>query len=170
MEDRHRIILPHRIKYIANQIRKNEETIATTNGCFDIIHPGHLYSIHEARKKADRLIVCINCDESVRRLKGENRPFFGEYDRAKMLCSLRDVDYVTIFKEDDPRKILSEIKPDFHIKSKHGYKGIEEQVIKNNGGKIVLVEDYNEVSSTDIIDYLTESIKNMFETGGLWSG
>lgn len=124
--------------------------IVTTNGVFDILHYGHLRTLQEA-KKYGHLIVCINSDSSVKRLKGEFRPINNQIDRKLLLEALRCVDEVRIFYEDDPREILKQIKPDVHVKSREGYKGIEKEVVESNGGRIVLVNHIDGYSTTDIL-------------------
>jgi rfaE bifunctional protein nucleotidyltransferase chain/domain len=131
--------------------------IVTTNGCFDILHLGHIETFRIAKQYGNYLIVCLNSDDSVRRLKGEGRPVHNQDYRKRMLESIRYVDEVKVFNEDDPRKILDEIKPMVHIKSKTGYKGIEKEVVERNGGKIVLVDDVAGFSST----YEIEKIKKL---------
>jgi len=124
--------------------------IATTNGAFDILHRGHIYTFLEAAKRGN-LIVGINSDESVRRYKGNDRPINNQYDRAYMVAALDFVAYATIFEEDNPIELLSIIKPDFHVKSKSGFKGLEREVVETNGGDIVLLEDIEGYSTTNIL-------------------
>jgi len=125
--------------------------VVTTNGVFDILHCGHLRTLQKAKEMGDYLIVCINSDSSVRRLKGEFRPIHNQYERKDLLEALKYVDEVRIFYEDDPREILNQIKPDVHVKSREGYKGIEKEVVESNGGKIVLINHINGYSTTDIL-------------------
>lgn len=125
--------------------------IVTTNGAFDLMHAGHLHSLEQARKQGDVLIVCLNSDASIKRYKSVDRPIICEKERARLLEALSVVNYIVIFGEDDPREILSVIKPDVHVKSKSGYKGIEREVVESNGGKIVLLDDVPGLSTTDIV-------------------
>lgn len=122
--------------------------IVTTNGCFDILHPGHIEMLRQAKSYGDYLIVCMNSDASVRRLKGAGRPIHNQDYRKKMLESIRYVDEVRIFGENSPNRILGKIKPRFHVKSREGYKGLEKGVVENNGGRIVLINDIPGYSST----------------------
>jgi D-glycero-beta-D-manno-heptose 1-phosphate adenylyltransferase len=95
--------------------RKNKKVVFT-NGCFDLLHVGHVRYLKEARAQGDILVVGINTDSSVKRLKGENRPLQNEADRAEILSSLESVDYVTLFDEDTPEKLIQQVRPDVLVK------------------------------------------------------
>lgn len=143
-------------------LAKVKGKIVTTNGCYDLLHPGHVHTFMKA-KSLGTLIVGVNSDASIRRYKGIYRPLMNENDRAFMVASLSCVDYVTIFDEDDPRELLKVIKPDFHVKSKSGYKGIEREVVEQNG-VVVLIDDITGYSTSTMINravkaYL-EELKN----------
>jgi D-glycero-beta-D-manno-heptose 1-phosphate adenylyltransferase len=101
---------------LADKLRKEGKRIVTTNGCFDILHVGHVRILNQARHQGDVLIVGINSDESVQKLKGPSRPINSERDRAEVLLNLRSVDYVTVFGEQTPVEFLTEIKPNIHVK------------------------------------------------------
>lgn len=103
-------------KQLLETIRKDKKIIVFTNGCFDIIHRGHIEYLKQARKLGDYLIVGLNSDDSVRRLKGNARPYNSEIDRAEVLNNLRSVDLVIIFKEDTPLNLINELKPDILVK------------------------------------------------------
>lgn len=124
-----------------DQIR-TEKTIVFTNGCFDVLHPGHIYCLLEASLRGDFLIVGINSDDSVRRLKGVNRPIISEDDRALMLSALACVDAVVIFEEDTPISLIRLLRPDIHIKgSDYAGKPIpEREDVESYGGKVEFVE------------------------------
>ena len=141
------------IKEIVENLReKNPEIkIVTTNGAFDILHSGHAQSLEQAKSYGDILIVGLNSDSSIKRYKSSDRPIIPQKERAIMLSALNAVDYVVIFEETDPRELLKLIKPDFHIKSKKGFKGIEKEAVESNGGKIILIDDVPGISTTDII-------------------
>lgn len=143
----------HEIKEIADKIRKHK-TIVTTNGAFDILHIGHLKSLREAKKLGDILIVCLNSDKSVKGYKSKDRPINSQKDRAEILAEFECVDYVVIFNEQAPCKILEIIKPHRHVKSKSGFKGIETEVVESNGGKIILMDDVKGYSTTNILKKL----------------
>ena len=129
------------------------ERITLTNGCFDILHVGHVRYLRAARELGGKLIVAVNDNESVRALKGEGRPVMPAEERAEILASLSDVDAVVIFPEKDVRAIIREISPDFHAK---GTDYTEETVPERNevearGGRVVIVGDPKNHSATEII-------------------
>ena len=98
------------------EARRNGKRIVFTNGCFDLLHPGHIRLISRAASFGDRLIVAINDDASVRRLKGDRRPIYPAEERAEILLALRWVDYVTVFKEDTPSETIQIVRPDVLVK------------------------------------------------------
>jgi len=116
-------------------------TLAFTNGCFDILHAGHVAYLEFARAQADALIVGLNSDASVRRSKGPSRPVNTERDRAYVLGGLRSVDAIVIFDEDEPRDLIAEILPDVLIKGKdwaHYVSGRD--IVEARGGRVVLAD------------------------------
>lgn len=112
---RHKIVSRKTLKNIIARLRRQGKTIAFTNGCFDILHLGHVLYLQQAKKNRV-LIVGLNSDKSVRKIKGPRRPILPEKARAVLLASLEDVDYVTIFNEDTPAKLIAALKPDVLIK------------------------------------------------------
>ena len=128
-------------------------SIGFTNGCFDLIHPGHISLLHCAKNECDKLVVGLNSDSSVAKLKGKDRPIQKENARATVLLALKDVDVVIIFNEETPIKLIELIKPDVLIKG--GDYKIDEIVgaefIQQNGGRVVLSEYKNGHSTSDII-------------------
>ena len=137
-------------------IRPWEESgysIGFTNGCFDLIHPGHISLLHHAKNECDKLVVGLNSDSSVAKLKGKDRPIQKENARATVLLALKDVDIVIIFNEETPIKLIELIKPDVLIKG--GDYKIDEIVgaefIQQNGGRVVLSDYKNGHSTSDII-------------------
>lgn len=113
-------------------------SVAWTNGCFDILHVGHLDSLELAKRQADKLIVGINSDASVRRLKGEGRPLVTADERARLVASLAPVDAVVVFDEDDPRQVLGLLRPDVHCKGDEYQEKtmVERAVVEGYGGRI----------------------------------
>jgi len=99
-----------------SRLKKHNKTIVFTNGCFDLLHVGHVRLFQKAKSLGDVLIVAINADASLRRLKGPRRPLVGQALRAEVLASLAAVDYVTVFSEDTPAEIIAELKPDILVK------------------------------------------------------
>ena len=139
------------IEKISENLKKQGKIIVTTNGAFDILHYGHVMSLEKAKSFGDILIIGLNSDSSIKKYKSEDRPIISQEYRSKMLASLEVVDYVVIFDETDPIKFLSYVKPNFHVKSKSGFKGLETEIVETNGGKIELIEDIPGISTTDII-------------------
>ena len=122
--------------------RRHDLKIGFTNGCFDLIHPGHIHLLAQARGACDRLVVGLNTDASVRRLKGPERPIQHETARATVLSSLTSVDLVVLFSEDTPLALIEAIQPDVLVK---GADYSPDQVVgadtvKRNGGKVLLVD------------------------------
>ena len=135
------------------QLKKDNISIGFTNGCFDLLHKGHIYSISEAKKKCDYLIVGLNSDISVIKLKGSNRPIDDQSNRILKLSKLDDVDAIIIFHDDNPLKLIKDINPDILFKGAD-YKDKEiigSEFIINNGGKIELIDILNGYSTTNII-------------------
>ena len=110
------LIKREEIKNLVDQIHSEGKTIVCTNGCFDILHVGHVRYLEKTKTFADYCIVLLNSDKSVRSIKGPARPINSEADRAEILSALRCVDYVVLFDEDSPRNLLDEIKPDVYTK------------------------------------------------------
>lgn len=118
--------------------------VVFTNGCFDLLHLGHLVSLESARSLGDLLIVGLNSDSSVRRIKGDGRPIVPEHERARMLAGLECVDYVVIFDEDTPERLLKAIRPDIACKGGKEPPGVEASV-----GKFFVTETLPEYSTTE---------------------
>ena len=133
--------------------RITSRTIAFSNGCFDILHEGHIYSLSQAAKEADMLVIGINSDASTKRLKGDERPINNEHSRALLLASLAIVDAVVIFEEDTPLELISAILPDVIVKG--GDYTIEQIVgakeVVGNGGRVVINSIVDGFSTTGII-------------------
>lgn len=134
--------------------RKNSRTIVFTNGCFDILHVGHTTFLQKAKQLGDFLIVGLNSDDSVRRLKGPHRPIIPLKERAAILSSVAGVDYITVFDEDTPINLISSLKPDILVKG-DDYKMDEvvgREIIESHGGKVELIPLMKGVSTTRIIE------------------
>jgi len=131
--------------------------IVTVNGCFDILHPGHLDFLKFAKEHGDKLIVLLNSDSSIKKLKGKNRPIFSQSYRKKMLLALKYVDKVIIFNETSPNKILETVRPQIHVKSKDAIKSKvkeEAKIVNKYGGKVIWYKTTNNFSSTKIIEMI----------------
>jgi len=137
----------------AESWRANGEQITLANGCFDLLHVGHVRYLHAAKQLGGRLVVAINSDDSVRTLKGEGRPLVPAEERAEILAALADVDAVVIFPEPDVRALVREIRPDVHAKgTDYTAESIPERdTVIECGGRVEIVGDPKDHSATDII-------------------
>lgn len=133
--------------------RLRGDRITLTNGCFDVLHVGHVRYLHAAHELGGRLIVAVNSDASVRELKGEGRPVMPAEERAEILAALTDVDAVVIFPEKDVRAIVREVRPDFHAKGMDYTAETvpERDAVEACGGSVVIVGDPKDHSATEII-------------------
>ena len=139
-----------------NALNLHQQKIVFTNGCFDVLHFGHVYYLQQARQLGDLLVVGLNSDASVKRLKGASRPINGEKERAYVLAALAFVDYVVVFEEDTPEKIIKKVKPDVLVKG--GDYEISNIVgadfVQQNGGMVTTISFVEGFSSTQIIEKL----------------
>jgi len=142
------------LKKVVERLKKEGKRVVFTNGCFDLIHVGHTRYLQEARKLGDVLIVGVNSDRSVRRIKGKKRPVIPEEERAEVLSALQCVDFVVIFHEPDPLNIISLLKPDVLVKGGDWGEDaiIGREVVESIGGKVVRIPEIKGASSSSIID------------------
>jgi len=133
--------------------RRAGDSITLANGCFDLLHVGHVRYLHAAKQLGGRLIVAINSDESVRSLKGEGRPLMPAPERAEILSALADVDAVVIFSEHDVRALIREVRPDIHAKGTDYTADTvpERDAVAECGGRVEIVGDPKDHSATEII-------------------
>jgi D-beta-D-heptose 7-phosphate kinase/D-beta-D-heptose 1-phosphate adenosyltransferase len=141
-----------------DMVRKSGEKVVFTNGCFDILHVGHVRYLAEAASEGDLLVVGLNSDESVRLIKGANRPIVNQDHRAEVLASMACVDYVVLFDEADPLTLIQSLRPDILVK---GADWTEENIVgadfvKSNGGKIVRISLVADGSTSGIIERILE--------------
>jgi rfaE bifunctional protein nucleotidyltransferase chain/domain len=142
--------------------KKQGKLIVFTNGCFEILHPGHIKLLEEAKNYGDILVVGINSDESVKRIKGEKKLIFDEKSRVKIISALECVDYVTLFNENTPENLIKIIKPHIHVKG-GDYKEEdlpEAKIVKEYGGKIIILPLLEGFSTTQIIQKILTLYKN----------
>ncbi len=156
-----RDVLKEKLEALRNQGKK----IAFTNGCFDILHVGHVRYLREAKKKADVLVLALNSDSSVRTLKGEKRPLVTENERAEVLEALDFIDFITIFDESTPLELINYLKPDVLIK---GGDWSEDKIVGREevlkwGGRVVIIPEVQGKSTTNVV----EKIKNLYGSGKL---
>jgi D-beta-D-heptose 7-phosphate kinase/D-beta-D-heptose 1-phosphate adenosyltransferase len=134
--------------------RRNQRRVVFTNGCFDLLHPGHIRCLEQARAMGDLLIVAINSDASVRRMKGPSRPVVPEEERAEVLAALAPVDYVTVFEEDTPQQIIARVLPDVLVKG--GDWGpdriVGREEVEAAGGRVVSIPPEPGYSTTKLLE------------------
>ncbi len=149
-----KVISRNGIESFVKDLRKNGKTVVTTNGCFDILHVGHVRYLQKTKTFADYSIVLLNSDKSVRSIKGPTRPINNENDRAEILCALSCVDYVVLFDEDSPENLIAQIKPDVHTKgADYTVETLPEaKTILENGGRIEFISFVEGKSTTSIIE------------------
>ena len=161
--NRDKIISLDQLEQRAKALRTAGKTIVATNGCFDLLHVGHVRYLKAARALGDVLIVGVNADESVRGLKGPDRPLNNENDRAEVLAALESVDLVTIFPEERATKFLELATPHFYVKGgdykKETLNAEERQVLENVGAKIDIVPLEKGYSTSELIERLNKTRK-----------
>ena len=143
---------------LARSVRESGGKVVATGGCFDLIHAGHIRSLAAARELGDCLIVCLNSDDSVRRLKGPERPIIGQHDRAELLLAMECVDAVMVFDEDTPEAALDRLRPDIWVKG-GDYKGSrlpEAELVESWGGRCLTVPFHPARSTTGLADALAK--------------
>lgn len=133
-------------------------TIAFANGCFDVLHVGHLRFLQDAARQADVLLVGINGDQSVRALKGAGRPVMNEAERAEIISAIRGVSYVTIFHDRSPGRLIGDLKPDVHCKGTDYTPDSvpEAAIVRSYGGRVAIVGDAKTHSTTDMLEKMRE--------------
>ena len=140
-------------------LKATGQKIVFTNGCFDLIHTGHTRYLATARSLGDILVVALNSDASVRTIKGEKRPINAQHDRAETLAALESVDYVTIFDEPDPYKVIAALQPDVLVKGGDWpiEKIIGRDIVEARGGRVVNVPFVEGASTTGIIEKILKA-------------
>jgi len=158
MDNSGKIVSPDALVAGLTKARRAGRKIVFTNGCFDILHIGHVRYLGAARSAGDLLVVGLNSDSSVKSIKGDRRPLVNQNQRAEILASLACVDYVVVFEEPDPLRLIRTVKPDILVK---GADWTEENIVgaefvKSTGGKIIRVELVRDASTTGIIERILE--------------
>jgi len=148
------------IKSLRKQFKQQNKKVVFTNGVFDLIHAGHVDYLTKAKVLGDILIVGMNTDASVRKIKGDKRPILKQDERAFIISNIKAVDYVAFFNEDTPKEIIDEIIPDILVKGADWSidKIIGRETVEKNGGEVKTIEFVNDQSTSKII----ESIKNKY--------
>lgn len=147
--------LPELVQVVEG-LKREGKKIVFTNGCFDILHAGHVRYLKEARRLGHILIVGLNSDDSVKKIKGDKRPIVPQGERAEVLCSIRFVDYVVIFDEPDPYNVIAAIKPDILVKGGDWPldKIIGRDIVESYGGEVRTIPFVEGASSSRIIDVI----------------
>ncbi len=143
------------LKTERERLRAEGKKVVFTNGCFDLLHAGHVSYLEFARSQGDALILGLNSDGSIRRLKGEKRPVVAQEHRAVMMAALEMVDYVVVFDEDEPAALIGELLPDVLVKAEdwaHYVSGRE--VVERHGGRVVLAPMVKGLSTTALIEHI----------------
>jgi D-beta-D-heptose 7-phosphate kinase/D-beta-D-heptose 1-phosphate adenosyltransferase len=149
------------LKEIVSDLKTQGKKIVFTNGCFDLLHIGHVKYLQQAKTYGDILIVAINSDESIKAIKGNTRPLMPQEDRAQILAALTCIDYIIIFDETDPVRLISELIPDVLIKGGdyqlNEIKGRE--IVISSGGKVLTIPEIEGKSTTKLIQNIIEKYK-----------
>ena len=146
------------LKNIRSKYKSSNEKVVFTNGCFDLLHIGHVRYLYEAKKQGDILIVALNSDSSVKKLKGNNRPIINENERAELLAALEMIDYIIIFEELTAKKLINNLKPDIYVKGGDYSKETltEWETVEKNGGEVKLLKEIKGRSTTSLIKKINE--------------
>ena len=149
------------LKRITLRLKKLGKKIVFTNGCFDLLHLGHVKYLEETKKKGDILIVGVNSDASMRRLKGSKRPIINQADRMGLIAALESTDFVVVFNEDTPLKLIKELKPDILAKGADWSAGdiVGNDIIMKAGGKVARIKLLKGRSTSGLIKRIAERFK-----------
>jgi rfaE bifunctional protein nucleotidyltransferase chain/domain len=150
------------LKKLRKQFKVENKKVVFTNGCFDLIHSGHVDYLVKAKEMGDILIVGLNSDSSVKRIKGNKRPILKQDERAFIVSNLKPVDYVTFFEEDTPAEIINELIPDVLVKGADWAldKIVGRDVVEANGGEVNTISFVNSQSTSEIIKTIINNFKN----------
>ena len=142
------------LQKIVKDLKSNGKRIVFTNGCFDILHLGHVRYLEKAKSLGDVLVVGVNSDSSVRKLKGSKRPILPEKERTEILSGLGCVDYITIFNEADPLKLINSLKPNLLVKGGDWTREqiVGREVVERSGGELVIIPFVKGASTSNVID------------------
>ena len=153
-----KILTPDDLMARLNSVHGSGQKIVFTNGCFDLLHVGHVRYLAEARSHGDLLIVGLNSDASVQMIKGPRRPIVSQAHRAEVLASLMCVDYVVIFEEPDPLRLIQTVKPDVLVKGEDWAENaiIGAEDVESRGGKIVRISFVEKASTSGIIEAILQ--------------
>lgn len=155
------ILSREELKKVREQLRTEKKKVVFTNGCFDLLHSGHVDYLIKSKQLGDVLIVGLNSDESIRRIKGNKRPILKQDERAFIISNLKPVDYVTFFDEDTPAEIIADLIPDILVKGADWSldKIVGRDVVEANGGEVKTIEFVNDQSTSKIIQTILSRYK-----------
>lgn len=147
---------------IRSDLKKQNKVVVFTNGCFDILHAGHIDYLNKAKALGDVLLVAINSDSSMKKIKGEKRPIVPQNERAFIISNLKAVDYVTIFEEETPYEVIKKLVPDILVKGADWSKDkiVGSDIVTAAGGRVETIEFVNFQSTTNIINTILERFKD----------
>ena len=150
------------ILLIRNQLKAEGKKVVFTNGCFDLIHSGHVDYLVKAKEMGDVLILALNSDSSIKRIKGDKRPILKQDERAFIVSNLKPVDYVTFFDEDTPAEIINDLIPDVLVKGADWTidKIVGREIVEANGGEVKTIRFVNDQSTSNIIKIIKERYKD----------
>ena len=158
-----KILTLEALQSVLLKVRKSGKKIVFTNGCFDILHVGHVRYLAAAKSAGHILVVGLNSDASVKIIKGPKRPIVNQRQRAEVLASLQSVDYVILFEEADPLRLITELRPDVLVKGADWEDDeiVGADVVTENGGKVMRIEMVPEASTSTIIQRIVERCKEV---------
>jgi len=147
------------LEALGKECKKLKKTLVLSNGCFDLIHVGHTRYLSGAKDLGDVLVVALNSDSSVSKLKGKGRPFISEDDRAEILSTFSCVDYIIVFSDPNVERIIRLLKPDYHAKgTDYTVDSVPERdVVMSVGGKVAIVGDPKDHSTTELLENINKS-------------
>lgn len=155
-----KILTPDRVRGVRRRLKEAGATLVFTNGCFDLIHPGHVAFLQRARSLGDALLLALNSDDSVRRIKGRGRPILSVEERIGVLSGLEAVDYICVFEEDTPHGILRDLVPDILVKGGDYSPDqiVAREIVERAGGRTTVVSTAFKTSTTAIIDRILKAV------------
>ncbi len=158
MNTQRKIITRAKLAEVVRKFHRRGEKVVFTNGCFDILHVGHVSYLEAARNKGDALVIGLNSDSSVRAIKGPKRPIVSQQERARVIAALDCVDYLTVFNEETPLALIKAVKPDVLVKGADwkGKKIVGADIVKKHGGNVELIKYLPKFSTTKIIERIVE--------------
>ena len=155
-----KVLTPDQVRGVRRRLKEAGATLVFTNGCFDLIHPGHVAFLQRARSLGDALLLALNSDDSVRRIKGTGRPILSIEERIGVLSGLEAVDYICVFEEDTPHGILRDLLPDILVKGGDYSQDqiVAREIVERAGGRTAVVSTAFKTSTTAIIDRILKAV------------